>query len=286
VKSWLRRHPIAGFVLLAYAISYLLGFPLLVASQAWARSMPQPLGTYLPRMLVVYGPGLAALILAAAGHDDWRAAVRGLPGMLRPRKADIPWAACVLVVAAIGSTGALVLSGVEPARLYQVAQQRFPLLLAHFGLQLFIVALGEELGWRGWLLPALLKNGVRLRAALIVGAVWTLWHVPLLLSSVTTTVMFIVGTVGLSVLFTWLWAHTGERLFAVVIAHAAVNTPVFFWEQAGLSPGEGSAQLLTVWYVLEAFYAAVALLLVAWQWRWWTLSRAPGVSEIGGGSRP
>jgi len=83
-----------------------------------------------------------------------------------------------------------------------------------------------------------------------------------------------------------LWAHTGERLFAVVFAHAAVNTPVFFWEQAGLSPGEGSAPLLTVWYILEAFYAAVALLLVAWQWRWWTLSRASGVSEIGGGSRP
>jgi membrane protease YdiL (CAAX protease family) len=171
----------------------------------------------------------------------------------------------------IGSTGALIISGVEPARIYQVAQSRFPLLLAHLGLQIFIVAVGEELGWRGWLLPGLLKHGARLRAALIVGGVWTVWHVPLLFSSVTTTAMFIVGTVGLSVLFTWLWAHTGERLFVVVVGHAVVNTPLFFWEQAGLLPGEGQAQLLRVWYILEAFHATAAVLLVAWQWRWWTV---------------
>jgi membrane protease YdiL (CAAX protease family) len=227
----------------------------------------------LPRILVVYGPGLAALILAA-GSDDWRGSVRRLLGTLRPRKADIPWAAGVLILAVIGSTGALVFSGVEPVRIYQITQSRFPLLLVHLGLQLLIVAVGEEIGWRGWLLPALLKHSVRLRAALIVGGVWTLWHVPLLLSSVTTTVMFIVGTVGLSVLFTWLWARTGERLFVVAIGHAIVNTPLFFWEQAGLSPGEGP-QLLAVWYILEAFYATAALLLVAWQWRWWTV-REPG----------
>ena len=240
-----------------------------MASQAWAPSMSQPLGTYLPRILVVYGPGLAALILAAI-CDDSRTAVRGLLGTLRPRKADIPWVACVLVVALISSTAALVLTGVEPARVHHVAQSRFPLLLAHLGLQLLIVAMGEELGWRGWLLPTLLRRSIRLRAALVVGGVWTLWHAPLLLSSVTTTVMFIVGTVGLSILFTWLWARSGERLFVVVVGHAVVNTPLFFWEQAGLSPAEGPARLLTVWYVLEAFYAMTALLLVAWQWRWWT----------------
>ena len=270
MKSWLRRHPIAGFILLAFGISYLLGLPLLMASQAWAPSLPKPLGAYWPRILVVYGPGLAALILAACS-DDSRAAVRGLLGLLRPRKADIPWVAGVLVLSVIGSTGALVFSGVEPARIYQVSQSRFPLLLAHLGLQLLIVAVGEELGWRGWLLPALLKHSARLRAALIVGGVWTVWHMPLLLSSVTTTAMFIVGTVGLSVLFTWLWARTGERLFVVVAGHATVNTPLFFWEQVGLSPGEGLPQLLTVWYILEAFFAIAALLLVASQWRWWTV---------------
>jgi membrane protease YdiL (CAAX protease family) len=241
-----------------------------MVSQAWAPSLPQPLGAYLPRILVVYGPGLAALLLAAGSDDSW-AAVRGLLGLLRPRKADIPWAAGVLVLAVIGSTGALVCSGVEPARVYQIAQARFPLLLEHLGLQVLIVAVGEELGWRGWLLPVLLKRTARLRAALIVGGVWTVWHMPLLLSSVATTVMFIVGTIGLSVLFTWLWARTGERLFVVAVAHAVVNTPLFFWEQAGLLPGEGPAQLLRVWYILEAFFATAAVVVVAWQWRWWTV---------------
>jgi membrane protease YdiL (CAAX protease family) len=273
VITWLRGHPVAGFILLACGISYLIGFPLLVAFQAWAPAMPQPLAIYLSRILVVYGPGLAALTLAIVHGQSW-AAARGLLGKLRPRQADIPWVTGVLVLAAIGSIAALVISGVEPVRLFQVVQSRFPLLLAHLGFQLLIVSVGEELGWRGWLLPALLKNSVRLRAALAVGAVWTLWHVPLLLSSVATTVMFVVGTMGLSVLFAWLWVRTGQRLFVVVSAHAMVNTPLFFWEQAGLSAGEGPAQLLPLWYILEAFYGTAALLLVAWRWRWWT-ARGP-----------
>lgn len=41
-------------------------------------------------------------------------------------------------------------------------------------------ALGEELGWRGWLLPHLLRFGT-VPAIAISGIVWGLWHAPLIL---------------------------------------------------------------------------------------------------------
>ncbi len=43
-----------------------------------------------------------------------------------------------------------------------------------------VVAVGEEIGWRGWLLPRLMPLGT-MPALLISGVVWGLWHAPLLL---------------------------------------------------------------------------------------------------------
>ncbi len=43
-----------------------------------------------------------------------------------------------------------------------------------------VPALGEELGWRGWLLPKLLPLGT-VPALLVSGVVWRLWHAPLVL---------------------------------------------------------------------------------------------------------
>jgi uncharacterized protein len=43
-----------------------------------------------------------------------------------------------------------------------------------------IPALGEELGWRGWLLPRLMPLGT-VPALLISGVIWGVWHAPLVL---------------------------------------------------------------------------------------------------------
>ena len=42
-----------------------------------------------------------------------------------------------------------------------------------------IVAFGEEYGWRGYLLPRLMPLG-EIKASLIVGVIWSLWHLPAL----------------------------------------------------------------------------------------------------------
>lgn len=52
-------------------------------------------------------------------------------------------------------------------------------LLHLVGIVLFMVmAFGEEYGWRGFLLPALSEHYGKLTAALLVGAVWALYHAP------------------------------------------------------------------------------------------------------------
>jgi uncharacterized protein len=47
------------------------------------------------------------------------------------------------------------------------------------GIMTLTFSLGEEIGWRGYLLPQLLSVG-RTRALVLVGLIWAAWHMPLI----------------------------------------------------------------------------------------------------------
>jgi membrane protease YdiL (CAAX protease family) len=105
----------------------------------------------------------------------------------------------------------------------------FPLLLAkHFFLG---GGLGEELGWRGFLLPRLQARSGALRASVMIGVAWGLWHAPAFWLPGTgkegdfiTMGLFTLLTVGLSVIFTRVHNATGASLLIVSVLHAAFNS--------------------------------------------------------------
>ncbi|MEO8967082.1 MAG: CPBP family intramembrane glutamic endopeptidase [Solirubrobacteraceae bacterium] len=89
---------------------------------------------------------------------------------------------------------------------------------------------GEEIGWRGFALPAFQRRVGAMRAALIVAAFWALWHLPyfLLLSSYRgfgpfTLVGFSIGIASGSVVLTWLYYRSGQSILAVAVWHATYN---------------------------------------------------------------
>jgi membrane protease YdiL (CAAX protease family) len=102
-----------------------------------------------------------------------------------------------------------------------------------FGVAVLAVVLngfGEETGWRGFAVPALLPRLGPLGAALVIAPVWALWHLPyfFLLDSYQsfnafTIIGFLVGLAYGSVVLTWLYLGTGGSILAVAIWHGLFN---------------------------------------------------------------
>jgi membrane protease YdiL (CAAX protease family) len=259
-------------VALAFALSYLVGVPALITAQ-WLLPPDAPLlRTYGSRALVVYGPAVAALAMAAITRRHRGPAM--LLNELVPRDNAALLSVAISVAGIAVGGAALLASGIGASELLAAFRAHPALLAAHWLLQVVVVAVGEEVGWRGWLLPELGVRTTRLRATLGTAAIWTLWHGPLLLGDPLTLTAFIAGTFGLSVLFAWLRWRVRSGLFAVVIAHASVNAPFFFWEQ--VSPETAARRASTAWALAEATYFVAAAVLLLATWQWWTQHPAAG----------
>jgi membrane protease YdiL (CAAX protease family) len=98
-------------------------------------------------------------------------------------------------------------------------------------LQAMLLALGEEIGWRGFMVPQLAKLTSFNKTALISGVIWGLWHVPIIIfggynngAPVWYSILaFFVLIIGMNFVFTWLRLASGS-IWPTVIMHGVHNT--------------------------------------------------------------
>jgi membrane protease YdiL (CAAX protease family) len=167
--------------------------------------------------------------LAAASILVWRG--EGLPGLVRflqrtldyRRLARSRWLAVVLLLAPC--IYALTYFGLHLAG--RTGEPRsnvlsLPLLAAI----MFVLAIGEEAGWTGYLLEPLQVRLGALGASLAIAFPWWLGHIPSILEIGGTAAdvgWWFPGAIALRILMTWLYNNTHGSVLAVVLFHTLLN---------------------------------------------------------------
>ncbi|HEY0641795.1 MAG TPA: CPBP family intramembrane glutamic endopeptidase [Nocardioides sp.] len=195
-RGWITTHPVLGFVLLAYAMSW----------PVWV--LAHVTGSFALVVLGGFGPAVAAALTLrltgqplrpwAAGILVWRVPLRFYIYALL-----LPAGLYGVVNVALQATGADVDWSLLPARV--------PTYLVSLALTAVLLGGQEEPGWRGYALPRLQDGHTPLRATLLLGLAWGIWHVPLY-----GPAGFVVPLV-LAFFYTWLFNRTGSVLLCVLV---------------------------------------------------------------------
>lgn len=94
--------------------------------------------------------------------------------------------------------------------------------------------LGEELGWRGLLLPELQKKFSNLTSGLLIGVIWFIWHIPLFWApfgtlasgssfNVTSVAAYVITLTCISVIMTWIYNQSKGSVLAAILFHLSIN---------------------------------------------------------------
>jgi membrane protease YdiL (CAAX protease family) len=204
--AFVQRHALAIFLAVAFAVVW-LGTPVASALEVG--------------LLAGATPAAAALVLALAtdgGAGAW-ALLRQLArwrvsGGWYAAAVGVPLAASLAVAGVSGLLGGAPPAPMQPSlRLFAVV---------------FLLAAGEELGWRGWVLPRLLERLPALPAALLLGGLHALYHLPMWVAPNFPTPSYAMGSfllasLAFGVVWTWLYQNTGGSVLITTLFHGTIN---------------------------------------------------------------
>ena len=266
--AWVRRHPIAFFLVATGAVTYVLG---IAAFLALGRIQTR-LGIELPwvnEIVLKFGPTLGGVLTIAlvAGRqglrDLFRRCIRWrLPAPLY-LGAVLVQPVILLLVLFLRGFGSEVRSVRPEAWIDILASQLLLNVLLGGGF-------GEELGWRGFMLPRLCERYSPLVASGLVGIAWFGWHVPgyvLWNKGASDPVFpFAVVIIPFSIVLTWAYFRSKESLLLVALLHGSINASFYAMEE--LLPGVTGAagfQPAFDWTVAGCWCVLAGIVVLKWR---------------------
>jgi uncharacterized protein len=214
------RHSFARQLLAFFILAYVIGWSSWLPAFTIA-AVPKPVA-----LIGLFAPALAGLIVA--GWADGQAGIRAILARFRIWRFGLRWyfvalglIPAIFVVVALATT---VLTGLDFEHL--AGSNPWYFVVASF-IFLMVITSGEEIGWRGFALSRLEATlGGSFRASLVLGVLWGFWHLPLYLlpgQSRFPFVLFLLLTVGLSILYSVLFKRTQGSLLAAVLLHSSTD---------------------------------------------------------------
>ncbi len=258
--AWIRNHPVASLIGLAYGLTWVGLIPLILNPSLPTDPRHITLSLLVVAFLGMLGCLWAALIVASATSG-----VAGRLALLRGYlrwKTGFQWYVVVLLTPAIMWLAAIGLDRLFSGELPSVPVLKMlpATLLASYGFYLVRYMFGnyEEICWRASLLPRMQARYGALTASAIVGVVQGLWHLPYAFMrgsfvQVIGLPAMVLLSVAMGVVLTWAFNGTRGSLLMVALFHAAFDA----W-----SPFQGSdlrlSHLMIVAWCIAAIAVAIA----------------------------
>jgi membrane protease YdiL (CAAX protease family) len=208
-----------------------------------------------------FTPSLVALLLT--WRKNGKEGLRAVGKRLNPRTVGLKWHLTVLLTVGLATIGQVVIISLLG---YSFDSSLFMTRIAMLLPLLILGPLSEELGWRGFALDRLQTRWNALISSLILGFLWSLWHLPLFYIKGTSQYLydisflgFMVGTTTVSVLYTWVYNNTGGSIWGAVFFHW-IYTYTVDTLGVGMTPPPADYQLLQYLpYILIA-----VIIVVVW----------------------
>lgn len=288
LRAWIAEHPLLAYFIIAFAGMWVLVWPM-----ALIPNLPGLVFIALFILSVYTGPALAAFVVTSV--TEGRAGVMDLlRRMVRWRVAPQWYLVALLANLTIWLLAYLAVIG--PGLLGSLIDH-WRLLLSVFLPQvffgIFMPALGEEPGWRGYALPRMQTRYGPVPATLLLGFLHGVWHLPALFTpllgpfSIPYFIAFVLTAMFGTVIYTWVFNHTRQSVLIAMLLHASSNAASQYLgellQQADIvlpTTGWMGALLSNSWLNVVAYGIAALLLILLTRGR----LGYPGSAEAGSGA--
>jgi membrane protease YdiL (CAAX protease family) len=166
------------------------------------------------------------IALALAFYFEGTSGVRNLLGLLfRGFSKNSVWYLIGILVPAAAVASAIAITRHLHSGAAFLPLAALPLTL---GLQVFTGAMGEELGWRGFLLSHLDRKLSPRAAALVMAITWALWHIPAFFfpgmsQQHMPAIGFLLMVAAFGIFLALLFNRTRGHLVSTMLAHFSLN---------------------------------------------------------------
>ena len=216
--TFIQKHPLATFFMLAILITWLISLPSLLFGLPF-----KPFQT-----AGAYGPVLAALIVSAAlGSGELKSLFR--------RMTKFGFGLGWYLIAIFGNVLLyLLVTGLSGAPVMQSLADNwiliFTLYLPALLTSYLVNPIGEETGWTGFALPRLQKRFKPWLAAVILGVLWAVWHLPAFFVpsemgafNPVNFIFFVLSSIFIRIVWTWVTNNAQGSGITGVLLHASSN---------------------------------------------------------------